>query len=211
MSDSLIVGYPAMLFNRISVLIQWTWLILLWGIPFAVFPVLRWPLCLVVWLQTLCSRVQVREKFGCASIPSNALISLARKPWHTTKENHCILQKSIYFWIIRERGVWSASAGKAKCSLHDLHLLLPWSLGGDVHSRCFRDLEKTADRAVVTESMWCCLEKWILCVLQLQGLGVMLDRGILTQCFPYPACAQLRLWSLLVKQRREISNQTQSN
>lgn len=131
-------------------------------------------------------RVQVRERLEhvstlCQDFSSKETLA------HNKEVNHCILQKKGPVWLIRRTAISTASAGKVKHSWHDIHL------------SCTRSLEKTVDGVVVVGSVWCCLEKCVLFMLQPQGSCVMLGSEIRILYFPYPVYAWCKLWSLLCK------------
>lgn len=96
--------------------------------------------------------MQVRERLEHVSNPSHDFSSKETLA-HNKEGNHSILQKKNPVWIIRRTEVLSASAGNVKHSLHVIHLSLLQMLGGNVHSKCSRSLEKTVDGIVVVGSV----------------------------------------------------------
>lgn len=101
----------------------------------------------------LVPRMQVRERLGCVSTPSYALISSVRKLWHTTKNETTVFSKKVSSLDKQGNRVLCDSAGMAGQSLHDFYLSLLLTLGSNVHSQFSRDLEKMVDRVVVVESV----------------------------------------------------------
>lgn len=87
-------------------------------------------------------RMQIRERLGCISIPSHALI-------HKTKKKIAVFPKNVPDVDNQGGRGLSASSAKAKHSLHELHLSLLQKLGGKVHSKCHRELQEMVGRIIM--------------------------------------------------------------
>lgn len=133
--------------------------------------------------------MQIRERLGCISIPSHALI-------HKTKKKIAIFPKNVPDVDNQGGRGLSASSAKAKHSLHELHISLLQKLGGKFTASVIGNCRRWWAGSTWVVSAMPGRMDWMLSVPQTQGSCVIPGRQL---CFPYPACTLWELWSLLFK------------